>query len=208
MIIESVRLKNIKSYGEGSDGNGVTISFLPGTNRITGKNGHGKTTLIESVGYALFLTEPVFEEKFQLETYFLRAGKKAAEIDVTFNQFGESYRVERGLGPHNKRQTKVVQLNDGSTCAEGDHGVSTFICRLLGFRTCKRFSELFWKLIGVRQGRLTWPFDSKPSVAKDFFEPLLDVAVFRECFDSLKPAVNEFENAAKASLAWRRSVSN
>ncbi len=194
MIIESVRLKNIKSYGDGSDGNGVTISFLPGTNRITGKNGHGKTTLIESLGYALFLTEPVFEENFQLETYFLRAGKKAAEIDVTFNQLGELYRVERGLGPHNKRQTKVVQLNDGSTCAEGDNEVSAFICRLLGFPDCKRFSELFWKLIGVRQGRLTWPFDSKPSIAKDFFEPLLDVAVFRECFDSLKPAVDEFES--------------
>ena len=209
MIIESVRLKNIKSYGEGSDGNGVTISFLPGTNRIAGKNGHGKTTLIESLGYALFLTEPVFEENFQLETYFLRAGKKAAEIDVTFNQFGELYRVERGLGPHNKRQTKVLQLNDGSICAEGDNEVSAFICRVLGFPDRKRFSELFWKLIGVRQGRLTWPFDSKPSIAKDFFEPLLDVAVFRECFDSLKPAVDEFEarlhdrDKIKASLEER-----
>jgi exonuclease SbcC len=90
MIIESVRLENIKSYGEGSDGNGVTISFLPGTNRIAGKNGHGKTTLIESLGYALFLTEPVFEENFQLETYFLRAGKKAAEIDVTASYIGSS----------------------------------------------------------------------------------------------------------------------
>ena len=193
MIIESVRLKNIKSYGEGPDGNGVTISFLPGTNRIAGKNGHGKTTLIESLGYALFLTEPVFEENFQLETYFLRTGKKAAEIDVTFNQLGELYRIERGLGPHNKRLTKVVQLDDGSTCAEGGDEVSAFICRLLGFPDRKRFSELFWKLIGVRQGRLTWPFDSKPSIAKDFFEPLLDVAVFRECFDSLKPAVDEFQ---------------
>lgn len=193
MIIESIRLKNIKSYGEGVDGNGVTISFQPGTNRIAGKNGHGKTTLIEALGYALFLTEPVFEENFQLGTYFLRAGKKAAEIDVTFSQLGERYRIERGLGPHNKRQTKVVQLDDGSTCAEGEAEVSAFICRLLGFPDRKRFSELFWKLIGVRQGRLTWPFDSKPSVAKDFFEPLLEVAVFRECFHALKPAVDEFE---------------
>jgi DNA repair protein SbcC/Rad50 len=193
MIIESVRLKNIKSYGEGVDGKGVTVSFQPGTNRIAGKNGHGKTTLIEGLGYALFLTEPVFEENFQLGTYFLRAGKKAAEIDVTFSQLGERYRIERGLGPYNKRQTKVVQLNDGSTCAEGEAEVSAFICRLLGFPDRKRFSELFWKLIGVRQGRLTWPFDSKPSVAKDFFEPLLEVAVFRECFHALKPAVDEFE---------------
>jgi len=192
MIVRSIRLKNIKSYGEGPDGDGVTIFFEPGTNRIAGKNGHGKTTLIESLGYALFLTEPIFEESFQIETYLLRAGKKAAEIDVTFGHRGEFFRIERGLGPNSKRQTKVVQLEDGSTCAEGDREVSLFLCRLFGLPDPKRFSELFWKLIGVRQGRLTWPFDSKPSAAKEFFEPLLDVAVFRECFQSLKPAVDEF----------------
>lgn len=192
MIVQSMRLKNVKSYGEGLNGNGVTISFEPGTNRVAGKNGHGKTTLIESLGYALFLTEPIFEESFQLDTYFLRAGKKAAEIDVTFSHGGEFYRIERGLGPHSRRQAKVVELKNGSTCAEGKREVAAFLCRLFNLPDRNRFSELFWKLIGVRQGRLTWPFDSKPSVAKDFFEPLLDVAVFRECFESLKPAVEEF----------------
>jgi exonuclease SbcC len=192
MIIQSIRLQNIKSYGDGPDGEGVTISFEPGTNRIAGKNGHGKTTVIESLGYALFLTEPIFEESFHLDTYFLRAGKKAAEIDVTFSHRGASFRIERGVGPNSKRQTKVVQLEDGSTCAEGTREVSAFLCRLFDLPNPRRFSEIFWKLIGVRQGRLTWPFDSKPGAAKDFFEPLLDVAVFRECFESLKPAVDEF----------------
>jgi hypothetical protein len=37
MIVRSIRLKNIKSYGEGPDGRGVTVYFEPGTNRITGK---------------------------------------------------------------------------------------------------------------------------------------------------------------------------
>jgi DNA repair protein SbcC/Rad50 len=192
MIVRSMRLKNIKSYGEGPDGDGVTIYFEPGTNRIAGKNGHGKTTLVESLGYALFLSEPIFEESFQLETYFLRTGKKAAEIDVTFEHHQEFFRIERGLGPHSKRRTKVVQLEDGSICAEGEKEVSTFLCRLFDLPDPKRLSELFWKLIGVQQGRLTWPFDSKPTAAKDFFEPLLEVAVFRECFESLKPAVDEF----------------
>ena len=154
MIVQSIRLKNIKSYGEGPDGDGVTIYFEPGTNRIAGKNGHGKTTLIESLGYALFLTEPVFEESFQMDTYFLRTGKKAAEIDVTFGHRGEFYRIERGLGPNSKRQTKVVELVNGSTCAEGAREVSAFLCRLFDLADPKRFSELFWKLIGVRQGRL------------------------------------------------------
>jgi DNA repair protein SbcC/Rad50 len=206
MIVRSMRLKNIKSYGEGPEGNGVTISFEPGTNRIAGKNGHGKTTLIESLGYALFLSEPIFEENFQLETYLLRAGKKAAEIDVTFGHRGEFFRIERGLGPNSKRQTKIIQIEDGSSCAEGSREVAAFLCRLFDLPNPKRLSELFWKLIGIRQGRLTWPFDSKPSVAKDFFEPLLDVAVFRQCFDSLKPAVDEFTARLHEQQIARSSV--
>ena len=190
MIVHSIRLKNIKSYAEGPEGAGVTVYFEPGTNRIAGKNGHGKTTLIEGLGYALFLKEPIAEERVQLETYFLRAGTKSAEIDVTFSHQGEYLRVERGLGPNNRRLTKVVEVANESTCAEGDKEVSAFICRLFQLPTEYRVSELFWKLVGVRQGRLTWPFDSSPSDAKKFFEPLLDVSVFRDCFDSLKPAID------------------
>src|ERR1700719_4969877 len=102
MIVRSMRLKNVKSYAEGADGHGVTVLVEPGTNRVAGKNGHGKTTLIESLGYALFLTDPIFEESFQLDTYFLRAGKKEAEIDVTFGHAGEFFRIDSGIGPHIK----------------------------------------------------------------------------------------------------------
>src|SRR2546430_883956 len=112
MIIQSLRLKNIKSYGEGPDGNGITIRFQPGVNRVAGRNGHGKTTLIETLGYALFFAEPVHEETFKLHTYFLRAGEKEGEIDVVFEHGGQNYRVERDLG-QSKRRSKVVQLSDG-----------------------------------------------------------------------------------------------
>jgi DNA repair protein SbcC/Rad50 len=108
MIIKSIRLKNIKSYGVGPEGNGVTISFENGVNRVAGRNGHGKTTLIESIGYALFLTEPQFEENFQVETYFLSHGAKEGEIDVTFDCGGNSYRIERAVGKQPKRRAKVI----------------------------------------------------------------------------------------------------
>ena len=192
MILHSIRLKNIKCYGEGPDGNGVTVKFQPGANGIAGRNGHGKTTLIEALGYSLFLTEPESEERFKLGTYFVRAGAKEGEIDVTFSHSGQTYRVERGLG-QSKRRSKVVQLEDGSTCALDDAEVEAFLCRLLGFSNPKRFSELFSKLVGVRQGRLTWPFDSRPVPAKDFFEPLLDVAIFRECATRLGETQDHFE---------------
>ncbi|MDR3673288.1 MAG: SMC family ATPase, partial [Holophaga sp.] len=193
MIIRAIRLKNIKSYGEGPDGDGVTIRFQPGVNRIAGRNGHGKSTLIEALGYAMFSAEPPCLESFDLTTYFLRAGCKAGEIDITFSHGPETYRVERGLGPSSKRRAKVVLVDDGSICAEDEREVSGFLCRLLGFPDPRRLADVFLKLLGVKQGHLTRPFDSKPGQAKDFFEPLLDVEVFRQCFDRIKPAVDRFE---------------
>jgi DNA repair protein SbcC/Rad50 len=197
MIIRSIRLKNIKSYGAGPDGNGVTVRFEPGINRIAGKNGHGKSTLIESLGYALFLTRPIYEEGFDVATYLLRAGERAGEIDVIFEYEGQAYRVERGLGLQNKRRSKVILLQDGSIEAEGDTEVSAYLCRLLRFPDPDRLSELFAKLVGVKQGRLTWPFDSKPKAAREHFDPLLDVEIFRECFDYLGPVVKRFTESAQ-----------
>lgn len=200
MRIQSIRLKNIKSYGEGPEGNGITIGFQPGVNRVAGRNGHGKTTMIEALGYALFFSEPEYDENFKLQNYFLRAGEKEAEIDVVFAHEGEAYRVERALGT-SKRKSKLIQVIDESTCAEGDNDVAQCLCRILRAdqRTFSQgqLSDLFSNLIGVKQGRLAWPFDSKPAAAKEFFEPLLDVAIFRESESRLRDARNRFDDLLK-----------
>ena len=148
MIIRSVRLKNIKSYGAGATGEGVTVRFEPGVNRIAGRNGHGKSTLIEAIGYALFLATPDFAENFGVDTYLLRNGTKEAEIDVTFEHLGDAYRVERGLGKSSHRRTKVIDLKDESICAEGDKEVTLFLCDRLGVPSGKHLMEVFTKLIG------------------------------------------------------------
>ena len=196
MRIDSIRLKNIKSYGEGPEGNGITITFQPGVNRVAGRNGHGKTTLIEALGYALFYSEPEYDENFKLQAYFLRAGKTEAEIDVVFAHGGEKYRVARALG-QSKRRSKLIQVSDGSTCAEGDEAVAACLCRILRAEertfSQQQLSDLFANLIGVKQGRLAWPFDSKPASAKEFFEPLLDVAIFRESESRLRDARSHFD---------------
>jgi exonuclease SbcC len=193
MLIRSLRLKNIKSYSEGREGTGITVNFQSGVNRVGGRNGHGKTTLIEALGYALFFAEPDNEEKFKTTTYFLRAGEKVGEIDVVFSHGGETYRVERDIGQV-KRRSKVIQLSDESTCAEGDEAVSGWLCKTLRFKQKEQLCALFANLIGVKQGRLTWPFDSKPTAAKEFFEPLLDVAIFRESAAFLSDAQGKFKD--------------
>ena len=206
MIIRSIRLKNIKSYGAGENDAGITVDFQPGVNRIAGRNGHGKSTLIEAIGFALFLAKPNYEETFAIDTYLLRNGSKEGEIDVTFEYKGQAFRIERGLGKASKRRTKVIDPQDESICAEGDAEVSEFLRQLLALPSADNLSEIFSKLIGVKQGRLTWPFDSKPTQARNFFEPLFDVAVFRECFDKLKPARDQFDEALQAAKVKNAGV--
>ena len=193
MIIRSVRLKNIKSYRTGDKDEGITVEFEPGINRIAGRNGHGKSTLIEAIGYALFLAKPDYAETFKVETYLLRDGAKEGEIDVTFEHHGNIHRIERGVGKSSKRRTKVIDLADNSICAEGDKEVEKFLCQLLGVPSAKNLDEVFSKLVGVKQGRLTRPFDSKGAEARNFFEPLFDVAIFKECRDQLMPTKRKFD---------------
>ena len=206
MIIRSVRLKNIKSYGAGESDQGVTVAFESGVNRIAGRNGHGKSTLIEAIGYALFLARPDYAENFKVETYLLRDGAKEGEIDVSFEHRGSAHRVERGLGKSSKRRTKVVDLADESICAEGDKEVEAFICELLEVPSAKSLTEVFAKLVGVKQGRLTRPFDSKGAEARNFFEPLFDVAIFKECRDKLKPARDQFDDRLRKAELRKAAV--
>ena len=48
MIIKKIKLNNIKSYVD------EEIDFSQGLNCILGLNGSGKSTIIESIGFAIF----------------------------------------------------------------------------------------------------------------------------------------------------------
>lgn len=185
MIIKQIRLKNIKSFGEGPDGNGVIIRFDRGLNRIGGKNGTGKSSIIEALGYALFDAEPVRgDNRIQVGTYLVRDGTRTGSIDVWLETPDGIYRIERDVGKA-ERRWKVVREEDGFTEAEGNEEVKEMLARLFGVSGPERLDELFHSLIGVKQGRFTAYFDCRLSEAKAHFDPLLDVDIFRTCFENL-----------------------
>ncbi|WP_333870156.1 SMC family ATPase [Desulforamulus putei] len=202
MWIQKIRLKNIKSYGEGDSGQGITVHLEPGINRIAGKNGAGKSTLIEAIGYALFDAEPVRgNARMAKNTYLLRNGSKSGEIDVWVWHQDCLYRVERDVG-NGGRRWKVVREDDDFIEAEGDQEVRAFLANLAGVDKPERLAEVFHSLLGVKQGRFTLPFDLKPGDAKNHFDPLLDVDIFRQCFDYLKQPCDEI----RQDIANQRSV--
>lgn len=191
MWIQKIRLKNIKSYAEGDRGQGVFIHLEPGVNQIAGKNGVGKSTIIEAIGYVLFNAEPVAgNSRMAKNTYLLRNGSKSGEIDVWVWHQDCLYRVERDLG-NGGRRWKVVREDDDFIESEGDKEVKEFLANLAGVERPERLPEVYHSLLGVKQGRFTLPFDLKPTDAKNHFDPLLDVDIFRQCFDYLKEPCDE-----------------
>ena len=203
MIIRKIRLKNIKSFGAGPEGTGVVVSFDRGLNRLGGRNGSGKSSVIEAIGYALFDAEPVRgDNKIRVETYLVRSGNKIGEIDLWIETGDCLYRIERDAGQV-VRRWKVVREDDGFQEAEGDQEVRLFLARLLGLSGPERLSEVFHGLIGVKQGRFTLPFDCIPSFARNHFDPLLDVDIFRQCFDYLLEPLrllNEEKNQTRMEI--------
>ena len=95
MQIISIHLKNIKSHRD------TELTFSPGINVLSGANGVGKSTIFESVGYALF---GVDAQSFvgNVER-FITIGAKRGEITVIFQLTdGEQYRVSRTVGTPSK----------------------------------------------------------------------------------------------------------
>ncbi|RLG28000.1 DNA repair protein, partial [Methanosarcinales archaeon] len=87
MMLTELRLKNVKSYRD------ATIEFKPGINGITGENGHGKTTILEAIGYALFDYLPYPERNF------IRHDTQSGSVELDFLSDDEIiYTITRKIG--------------------------------------------------------------------------------------------------------------
>ncbi len=105
MIIDSVTVRNIRSYSDGE----TTIDFPEGTVLIEGDVGSGKSTVLYAIEFALFGVAEM------TGSYLLTEGKNKGFAELTFVADGASYTVHRGL----KRGKKAIAQEDCYITANG-----------------------------------------------------------------------------------------
>lgn len=89
---EYIKFKNICSFGNKV----VTIRFTNGLNNISGKNGQGKSTIIDALSYNLY---GVPYRKVKIVELINRINKANLWTESQFRIGINTYRIERGLKP-------------------------------------------------------------------------------------------------------------
>lgn len=179
MLIESVRLKNIKSFSD------AEIHFKAGVNFIKGANGTGKSTLIESIGFALFnVTTTGFSGG--IHSYLLREGEREGEVCVRFRTNGQSYSVMRTVSQEASR--RKWQIFCGEESVNGlltDRDRMAFLQDAMGIPPEQRTDKLFTDMIGVKQGQFKAPFEDSQANRIRYFNEIFGVADFNRARDNM-----------------------
>lgn len=181
MLIRSVHLENFKSYEQ------ATIKFLEGTNAIVGRNGAGKSSLVEAIGYALFDYTSASRQGD-----LLREGASSGRVVVRFlSSLDErEYEVERAFGKNGTTRHRILDCeNDRIVLAESVTEVRQWLREHLGIEREASTDDLFRNTIGVPQGSFTAPFLLAAGERKRIFDPLLQVDEYERAFQNLRETV-------------------
>ncbi len=179
MLIKSLELKNIKSYSQ------ETIDFFEGINGICGDNGHGKTTIIEAIGFVLFDFLPFNNADF------LRHGEKSGYVAVTVEGKDEiEYTISRKIG---SGSDYIIRTPVGEI--KGRKDVQAWLAGNIfhSIRSEEELPSLFENAIGVPQGTFTTAFLEAGRNRKIIFDNILKVEEYKTAFDNLLPVLNSIK---------------
>lgn len=175
MIVQEVRLENVKSYGSPAE----VIRFSRGVNAICGHNGAGKSTVLEAIGFVLFQHLPYRQQDF------VREGEASGTITVVVESRRDqrTYEVVRRIG---KGSTQYVHDPDiGQKVAQGEADVRDWLHQHLRLDDEVDLRALFLDAVGPPQGTLTATFLESGQDRKSKFDRLLRVDEYQLAFQKL-----------------------
>ncbi len=181
MIITSVYLRDIKSFVESE------LRFSRGITIIAGRNGSGKSTVIEAVGLALFGAWPERFREGQARSGFIRNGERQARIAVDVECEGTRYTLLCDLecgrdGDKISFERRLLDA-DGGLLASSAGRIAAFqsdVRRYVLGEARIEDERLFRDIIGTEQGSFDKPFTSPEGERRKLFERILGIEDFQE----------------------------
>lgn len=182
MRLIKLELENIKSYEH------EVINFNDGINCIIGLNGSGKSTIIESIGYALFNYNPTTVDSL------LRYNETKGSISIEFEaNDGIRYQIVRKVRKQTGGSVKIVRCEDGEVLQENVSNVYKFVNKILKISGDKTLAKLFEEIIAVPQGTFVNAFLETSARRKENFDKLFELDIYKKLADDVKKLSDKVE---------------
>ncbi len=171
MKIRRLSLENYKSYKN------ATINFDEGINCILGKNGAGKSTIIEAIGTTLFNYD-IRKSQFQV-----RYGEKTAKLELEYEgKDGTIYIITKKVG--NNSSVKIKNLNTNEII-ENTSNVYTYVKETLGIKQERSLPEIYKEIIAVPQGEFVSVFLETEAERKKKIDNLFNLDIYNDIWKKL-----------------------
>ncbi|ERT43182.1 AAA family ATPase [Fusobacterium nucleatum] len=182
MIIKKVQLENYRSHSN------TTVEFTKGVNLILGKNGRGKTSILEAISTVMFNTK----DRTGKETgkSYIKFGEKSSKIDIDFiANDGREYNLKTEFF---KTKPKKQTLKD-MTGSEYDGDIQEKLEELCGIK--KGFEETYENIVIAKQNEFINIFKAKPKDREEIFNKIFNTQIYKEMYDSfLKEAIDKYKS--------------
>ena len=182
MIIKKVQLENYRSHSN------ITVEFTKGVNLILGKNGRGKTSILEAISTVMFNTK----DRSGKETgkSYIKFGEKSSKVEIDFiANDGREYNLKTEFF---KTKPKKQTLKDiiGS---EYDGAIQEKLEELCGIK--KGFEETYENIVIAKQNEFINIFKAKPKDREEIFNKIFNTQIYKEMYDSfLKEAIDKYKS--------------
>ena len=182
MIIKKVQLENYRSHSN------TTVEFTKGVNLILGKNGRGKTSILEAISTVMFNTK----DRTGKETgkSYIKFGEKSSKVDIDFTaNDGREYNLKTEFF---KTKPKKQTLKD-MTGSEYDGDIQEKLEELCGIK--KGFEETYENIVIAKQNEFINIFKDSGTTREKTFNKIFNTQIYKEMYDSfLKEAIDKYKS--------------
>jgi len=157
VILKRVDIQDFRSHER------TTVDFDRGISVIVGDNGSGKTSILDSVNFALFKQKPGVNVDD-----LIRRGAEGAEVSVTFFANGRTFMATRGRKTGRAYGSVLYSVDKNETIAKGEDEITKEIEGILGMG-----GELFTSAVYIKQGEIASLVSEQAAKRKEHVGKLL-----------------------------------
>lgn len=192
MKINSIYLENYRSHKQSK------YIFSEGINLILGRNGRGKTSILEAIGYALF--NIAGRNGSDVGKPYIKKGENNCKVEIDFTAVdGNRYIVTR-IDGKNKREHKITCLDNNEEYTEN---ITDILCKLCGLDFNSK--EMFENIIVAKQNEFIEIFKKTPGERAKVFDKVFDTYIYKDMSDGF---IKDIKNNYEALLTKENSKYN